>query len=102
VQQSLCGLERDMSLRERFNAIGMALFGPADTGPYGPESAPPPPQPRDSHGRVISQKKIARAQATMREVARVAEIAKATTVAGLDAARQSIEGLFGGPGPQAH
>jgi hypothetical protein len=50
---------------------------------------------------VISPKKIARAQATMSEVARVAEIARATTVAGLDAARQSIEGLLAGPGTHA-
>jgi hypothetical protein len=91
-----------MTVRERLNIIGMAVFGPADSGPYGPESAPPPPQPRDSHGHVISAKKIARAQATMAEVARVAEIAKATTVAGLDAARQSIEGLLSGPSPHAH
>ncbi len=90
-----------MTVRDRLNSIGMAVFGPAETGPYGPDAAPPPPQPRDSHGRVISPKKIARAQATMSEVARVAEIARATTVAGLDAARQSIEGLLAGPGTHA-
>ncbi|MDP9118340.1 MAG: hypothetical protein M3O28_13975 [Actinomycetota bacterium] len=90
-----------MTVRERLNTFAMALFGPAHAGPYGPASAPPPPNPRDAHGRVISPKRIARAQATMVEVARVAAIAKATTVAGLDASRQSIDGLPLGPIPHA-
>lgn len=90
-----------MTVRERLHTIGMALFGPANSGPYGAEVAPPPPKPRDAHGRVISSRRIARAQATIAQLARMAEIAKATTVAGLVASRQSVDGLLLGAVPHA-
>jgi hypothetical protein len=36
--------------------IGMALLGPADSGPYG-SSTPPIPRPRDHRGRLIKDPK---------------------------------------------
>jgi hypothetical protein len=45
-----------VTLRERMRKIGMALYGPATTGPYGP-STPPVPRPRDHRGRLIKQPK---------------------------------------------
>jgi len=33
-----------VTVRERLRRIGMAMYGPADMGPYGP-SVPPPPDP---------------------------------------------------------
>jgi hypothetical protein len=37
---------------ERLRRIGMAMYGPADMGPYGP-SVPPTPRLRDHRGRLI-------------------------------------------------
>jgi hypothetical protein len=45
-----------VTLRERMRKIGMALYGPATTGPYGP-STPPVPRARDHRGRLIKQPK---------------------------------------------
>jgi len=42
------------TFRERMRAIGLALYGPATMGPYGP-STPPVPRPRDHRGRLIKQ-----------------------------------------------
>jgi hypothetical protein len=47
-----------VTFRERMHRIGMALFGPAPMGPYGPPSTPPAPRPRDHRGRLIKQPKI--------------------------------------------
>ena len=43
---------------QRMFRIGMAVFGPADTGPYGPSAGPPPPRPRDHKGRLIKTPKV--------------------------------------------
>jgi hypothetical protein len=40
-------------IRERLHRIGMALLGPAPSGPYGPPIPPPAPRPRDHRGRLI-------------------------------------------------
>jgi hypothetical protein len=40
--------------RERLRRIGMAMYGPATMGPYGP-SVPPAPRPRDHRGRLVKQ-----------------------------------------------
>jgi hypothetical protein len=42
------------SFRERMHKIGMAMFGPADSGPY--DGTPDPAhslQPRDGRGRLV-------------------------------------------------
>ncbi len=72
-----------MSIRTRLDIIGMALCGPATTGPYGPAVAPPAPRPRDARGRLLSRQKI-------EEITRMSAIAKATAIAGLDSARQTV------------
>ena len=36
-----------VTFRQRMHRIGMALLGPAQTGPYGPPVPPPAPRPRD-------------------------------------------------------
>jgi len=43
---------------KRMHRIGMALFGPAEMGPYGPAAGPPPPRPRDHKGRLIKEPKV--------------------------------------------
>jgi hypothetical protein len=45
------------NFRQRLRTIGMALLGPADSGPYGPPKPPPVPRPRDHRGRQIKQPK---------------------------------------------
>ena len=47
-----------VTFRERLHRIGMALLGPAQTGPYGPPVPPPAPRPRDHRGRLIRQHKV--------------------------------------------
>lgn len=42
-----------VSLKQRLHNIGMAMFGPANSGPYGPAVPPPTPRPRDAHGRLL-------------------------------------------------
>jgi len=46
-------LKAPVTLGERLYRIGFALFGPAQTGPYGPPVPPPTPRPRDRKGRLI-------------------------------------------------
>lgn len=76
-----------MSIRTRLNIIGMAVFGPADTGPYGEAPPPPPPRPRNARGRLLSRKKI-------EELTRLNAIATATAVASLDSLRQTVVDAF--------
>jgi hypothetical protein len=45
-----------VTFRERLRRIGMAMYGPATMGPYGP-SVPPTPRLRDHRGRLIKQPK---------------------------------------------
>jgi hypothetical protein len=45
-----------VTFRERLHRIGMAMYGPATMGPYGP-SVPPTPRLRDHRGRLIKQPK---------------------------------------------
>jgi hypothetical protein len=42
---------------ERMRRIGMKLFGPADSGPYGPPTEPPAPRPRDRWGHPLKDTK---------------------------------------------
>src|SRR6266702_818276 len=49
-----------VGFRERMHRIGMALFGPAPSGPYGPPVPPPAPRPRDHRGRLIREPKTRR------------------------------------------
>ena len=46
-----------ITFRERMRRIGMALLGPAPSGPYGPPVPPPAPRPRDHRGRLIKEPK---------------------------------------------
>jgi hypothetical protein len=46
-----------VTFRLRLRRIGMALLGPADSGPYGPPVPPPARRPRDHRGRLIKQPK---------------------------------------------
>jgi len=81
-----------MSIRTRSNIIMMAVFGPAETGPYGEAPPPPPPRPRNAKGRLLSRKKI-------EELARM-DAAKAMAVARLDSVRQALsDALTTGPIP---
>lgn len=81
-----------MSIRTRTNIILMAVFGPAETGPYGEAPPPPAPRPRNAKGRLLSRKKI-------EELARM-NAAKATAVARLDGIRQALtDALTTGPIP---
>jgi hypothetical protein len=42
-----------MTFQQRMHRIGMAMFGPANSGPYGPPEPRQPVRPRDHYGRVI-------------------------------------------------
>jgi hypothetical protein len=42
---------------ERMRKIGMKMFGPADSGPYGPPTEPPAPRPRDRWGHPLKEPK---------------------------------------------
>jgi hypothetical protein len=42
---------------ERMRRIGLKLFGPADSGPYGPPTEPPAPRPRDRWGHPLKEPK---------------------------------------------
>jgi hypothetical protein len=42
---------------ERMRRIGMKMFGPADSGPYGPPTEPPAPKPRDRWGHPLKEPK---------------------------------------------
>jgi hypothetical protein len=78
-----------MTVRNRMHNIGMALFGPAPSGPYGPPVAPPAPRPRDLRGRILRGRKLA-------DFTRLAELARATSISGVEQARLSIESAFDG------
>lgn len=40
--------------------IMFAMFGPADTGPYGAPVPPPAPRLRNARGRLLSAKQVAK------------------------------------------
>jgi hypothetical protein len=42
---------------ERARRLGMKMFGPADSGPYGPPTEPPAPKPRDRWGHPVKEPK---------------------------------------------
>jgi hypothetical protein len=80
-----------MTFRERMHNIGMALCGPAPSGPYGPPVAPPTPRLRDNKGRLLKGKKLA-------EFNRLADIARSAAADRLETARQFIDSAYDGPG----
>lgn len=80
-------MEPAMSIRTRLNIIGMAVFGPAETGPYGESAGPPPPRLRNAKGRLLSNKKIA-------ELVRLNAVASATATASLDSVRQTFSDVL--------
>lgn len=43
-----------------FERFVFQILGPAETGPYGPPTAPPAPRPRDARGVVLSARRLAR------------------------------------------
>jgi hypothetical protein len=45
------------SKHERMRRIGMKMFGPADSGPYGPPTEPPAAKPRDRWGHPLKEPK---------------------------------------------
>lgn len=53
MSQTQQSIRAAVSVKQRLNNIGMAMFGPANSGPYGPAVPPPAPRPRDAHGRLI-------------------------------------------------
>lgn len=79
-----------MTIRERMHNIGMAMFGPAESGPYGPPVAPPAPRPRNSSGRLLRGKKLV-------EFRRLASAARAAATDAIDNAWESIDSAFDGP-----
>lgn len=66
-----------MTIKERLHAVGMALFGPAPSGPYGPPVPPPPPRPRSKSGRLLHGRKLA-------EFHRLANAARALAERGME------------------
>ena len=80
-----------MTIRQRMHDIGMAMFGPAPSGPYGPPVAPPAPRPRNKAGRLLHGKKLA-------EFNRLASAARTAAVDGLGNAWVAIDSAFDGPG----
>jgi len=79
-----------MTIRERMHNVGMAMFGPATSGPYGPPVAPPAPRPRNKAGRLLRGKKLA-------EFTRLATAARAAATATIDNAWESLDSAFDGP-----